>query len=148
MAGSWFQHPQAGYFQRWAGLGISNAGSVAKDNDHVLVDGRWRMHLNCRIYWSAQFFNTDQSCYSKPVKLQLKSRRIVPSQPRLDVGKLKDGKVAEEFVNRLSGDMGVWVFWGILKICGVPSRLPSLMLRWLSWNTPSGEEELSLPTDT
>ena len=38
------------------------------------------------------------------LKSQLKSRRMVPSQPRLDVGKLKDERVAEEFVNRLSGD--------------------------------------------
>ena len=31
---------------------------------------------------------------------------MVPSQPRLDVGKLKDERVAEEFLNRLSGDLG------------------------------------------
>ena len=31
---------------------------------------------------------------------------MVPSQPRLDVGKLKDERVAEEFVNKLSGDLG------------------------------------------
>ena len=31
---------------------------------------------------------------------------MVPSQPRLDVGKLKDEWVAEEFVNRMSGDLG------------------------------------------
>ena len=30
---------------------------------------------------------------------------MVPSQPRLDVGKLKDERVAEEFANRLSGDL-------------------------------------------
>ena len=41
------------------------------------------------------------------LKLQLKSRRMAPSQPRLDVGKLKDERAAEEFVNRLSGDLGV-----------------------------------------
>ena len=37
----------------------------------------------------------------------LKSRRMVPSQPRLDVGMLKDEREAEEFVTRLSGDLGV-----------------------------------------
>ncbi len=42
----------------------------------------------------------------KQLKLQLKSRRMVPSQPSLDVGKLKDERVAEEFANRLSGDLG------------------------------------------
>ena len=34
-----------------------------------------------------------------------KSRRAVPSQPWLDVGKLKDERVAEEFANRLIGDL-------------------------------------------
>ena len=62
------------------------------------------------------------------LKLQLKSRRMVPSQPRLDVGKLKDERVAEEFANILSGDLGSLVLRGILKSCGVPSSPPSLML--------------------
>ena len=31
---------------------------------------------------------------------------MVLSQHQLDVGKLKDERVAEEFVNRLSGDLG------------------------------------------
>uniref|UniRef100_A0A8C4R0V6 C2H2-type domain-containing protein n=1 Tax=Eptatretus burgeri TaxID=7764 RepID=A0A8C4R0V6_EPTBU len=31
---------------------------------------------------------------------------MVPSQPRLDVGKLKDERVAEEVANRLRGDLG------------------------------------------
>ena len=31
---------------------------------------------------------------------------MLPSQPSLDVGKLKDERVAEEFANRLSGDTG------------------------------------------
>ena len=31
---------------------------------------------------------------------------MVPSQPRLDVGKLKDERVAEELAERLSGDLG------------------------------------------
>ena len=31
---------------------------------------------------------------------------MVPYQPRLNVGKLKDERVAEEFANRLSGDLG------------------------------------------
>ena len=30
---------------------------------------------------------------------------MAPSQPRLDVGKLKDKRVAEEVANRLSGDL-------------------------------------------
>ena len=38
VAGSWFQHPQA---HRWTWY--SNAGGVAKEIDHVHVDGHWRM---------------------------------------------------------------------------------------------------------
>ena len=33
---------------------------------------------------------------------------MVPSQPSLDVGKLKDETVAEEFANRLSRDLQGW----------------------------------------
>ena len=43
------------------------------------------------------------------LKLQLKSGRMPewePSQPRLDVDNLKDERVAEEFANRLSRDLG------------------------------------------
>ncbi len=53
---------------------------------------------------------------------------MVPTQHRLDVGKLKDERVVKDFVNWLSADLGVWVLWEILKSCGVPSRPPSLML--------------------
>ena len=72
----------------------------------MLVDGRCRMIQDCRVYWSAQFLNTDHRLVVATLKLQLKSGRMVPSQPRLDVGKLKDERVAEEFANRLSGDLG------------------------------------------
>ena len=55
---------------------------------------------------SAQFLNTDHRLMVSTLKLQLKSRRMVPSQPGLDVGKLKDERIAEEFANKLSGDLG------------------------------------------
>ena len=100
VAGSWFQRPQA---HRWTCY--SNAGGVAKEIDHVLVDGRWRMMKNCRVDRSAQFLNIDHRLVAT-LKLHLKSRRMVPSQPRLDAGKLKDDSVAEESANRLSGDLG------------------------------------------
>ena len=54
------------------------------------------------------------------LKLQLKSGRMVPSQPRLDVDNLKDERVAEEFANRLSRD-----FWG-LDALGNPEELLSV----------------------
>ena len=101
---------------------------MAKEIDHVLVDGRWRMIQNCRVYRSAQFLNTDHRLVVATLKLHLKSRRMVSSQHRLDVGRLKDERVAEEFANKLSGNLGVWVLWEVLKSCGVPSRPLSLML--------------------
>ena len=51
----------------------------------MLVDGRWRMINKCRVDWSAQFHNTDHRLVAT-LKLQLKSGRMVPSQPWLDVG--------------------------------------------------------------
>ena len=42
-----------------------HAGSVAKEIDHVLIDCHWRMLQNCRIYQSAQFFNTDHRLLSQ-----------------------------------------------------------------------------------
>ena len=101
VAGSWFHCPQA---HRWSWY--SNAGGVAKEIGHVLIDGRWRIIQNCRVYRGAQFLNIDHRLVVASLKLQLKSRRMVPSKPRLYVGKLKDERVAEEFVNRLSGDLG------------------------------------------
>ena len=62
------------------------------------------MIQNCRVDRSAQFLNIDHRLVAT-LKLHLKSRRMVPSQPRLDVGKLKDERVDEEFANRLSGDL-------------------------------------------
>ena len=79
---------------------------MAKEIDHVLVDGHWRMIQICSVYQSAQCLNTDHRLALATLKLQLKSGRMVPVQPRLDVGKLKDERVAEEFANRLSGDLG------------------------------------------
>ena len=85
VAGSWFQRPKA-HRCNW----FSNAGGVAKEIDHVLVDGCWRMIQNSRVFRSALFLNTDHRLVVATLKLHLKSRRMVPSQPRLNVGKLKD----------------------------------------------------------
>ena len=72
----------------------------------MLVDGRWRMIQNWRVDRSAQFLNTDHRLVVATQKLHRKSGRMVPSQPRLDVGKLKDKGVAEEFANKLIGFLG------------------------------------------
>ena len=48
VAGSWFQSTEP---HRWTWC--TNAGGVAKEIDHVLVDGRWRMIQNGKVYHSA-----------------------------------------------------------------------------------------------
>ena len=68
---------------------------MAKEIDHVLVDDHWRMIQNCRVYQSAQFLNADDRLVVATLKLQIKSGRLEPSQPRLDVDKLKDERAAE-----------------------------------------------------
>ena len=84
VAGSWFQCPQA-HHRTW----YSIADGEAKEIDHVLIDVHWRRIQKCRVYRSAQFLNADHRLIVATLKLQLKSRIMVPSQPRLDVGKLK-----------------------------------------------------------
>jgi len=49
VADSSFQRPQR---YRWTWY--SNAGCVAKEIDHVLIDGRWRMIQNCSVHRSTQ----------------------------------------------------------------------------------------------
>ena len=73
----------------------------------MLIDGCWRMIQHGRVNRNAQFLNSDHRLVVATLKLQLKSRRMVPSQPRLEVGKLKEERVDEEFANRLIGDLGV-----------------------------------------
>ena len=50
---------------------------------------------------SAQFLRSNHRLVAT-LKLWVKSKRMVSSQPRPDVGMLKDERVAEEFANRLS----------------------------------------------
>jgi len=83
----------------------------------VLVGGFWRMIQNCRVDRSVEFLNTNHRLVVATLKLQLKSGRMVPFQPRMDVGKLKVERVAEEFANRLGGDL-----WG-LGAFGNPEEL-------------------------
>ena len=94
----------------------------------MLVDGRWRMIQNCRVYWSDKFLNTDHRLVEATLRLQLTPRRMAPSQPRLDVGRLNDERVVEEFANRLSGDLGSLGVLGNPEEVWSASRPPSLML--------------------
>ena len=69
VAGSWFLHPQAHCWTLY-----SDAGGVAKEIDHVLIDDHWRMIQKCRVYRSAQFLNNDHRLVVTTLKLQLKEQ--------------------------------------------------------------------------
>ena len=101
VAGSWFQRPER---HRWTWY--SNTGGVAKEIDHVLVDSRWRVLQNCRVFRSAQFLNTDHRLLVATLRLRLKSRRMAPSMPRLDVSRLRDEVVANDFAHELGVRLG------------------------------------------
>ena len=101
VAGSWYQRPER---HRWTWY--SNTGVAAKEIDHVLVDGRWRILQNCRVFRSAQFLNTDHRLLVATLRVRLKSRRLAPSKPRLDVSRLQDAAVANEFACELRDRLG------------------------------------------
>ena len=48
---------------------------------------------DCRVYHDAQFFNTDHRLVVSILKLQFTTGRMVPSQSRLNVSKLKDERL-------------------------------------------------------
>ena len=97
VGGSWFQRPNS-----WRWTWYSNTGRTTKEIDHVLVDGRWRLLQNCRVFRSAQFFNTDHRMLVATLKLRLRvPRRPDAGQIRLDVGRLRDPQVAEAYSKSL-----------------------------------------------
>ena len=68
----------------------------------MLVDGRWRLLQNCRVFRSAQFFTTDHRMLVATLKLRLRvPRRPDAGQIRLDVGRLRDPQVAEAYSKSL-----------------------------------------------
>ena len=114
VGGSWFQRSDS---RRWTWY--SNTGRAEKEIDHVLVDGRWRLLQNCRVFRSAQFFSTDHRLLVATLRLRLRAPRPRASgQARLDVGRLRDPQVAGDFARNLgkrleglttSGDtQGMW----------------------------------------
>ena len=66
---------------------------------------------------------------------------MVASQPRLDVGRLKDERVAEEFTNRPSGDFGGLDALGNPEQLLNASKAAILDVASRSWNSRSGEEK-------
>ena len=98
LTGSWFQRRE---LHRWTWY--SNAGNAAKEIDHILVNGRWRLVRNCRVFRSAQFLNTDHRLLVATLQIRLKSKRL-PSQGAIafDLDKLKDPGVSAGFSQKLN----------------------------------------------
>ncbi len=102
IAGSWFKRSD---LRRWTWY--SNTGVTRKEIDHVLVDGRWRLIENCRVFRSAQFFTSDHRLLVATLKLRLRCpRRATSGQVRLDVGRLRDPDVAQAYATGLAEALG------------------------------------------
>ena len=85
----------------------SNSGGARKEIDHVLVGGRWRLVQNCRVFRSAEFAGTDHRLLVATLKIRLKSRKMAPSnRVRLDVRRLRDESVAQQYKRELAGSLG------------------------------------------
>ena len=75
--------------------------------DRVLVSGRWRLVKNCRVFRSAEFAGTDHRVLVATLKIRLKSRKMAPSnRVRLDVRRLRDDSVAQEYERELAESLG------------------------------------------
>ena len=117
--GSWFERslPRR---QSW----YSNTGRLAKEIDHIPVGGRWRLVQNCRVFRSASFVSADHRLVVATLRLQLKSERLSPSHPRLDVSRLKDPVVAARFADKLGEEWGRQTVRVIPRVCGSLSGIP------------------------
>ena len=97
IAGSWFQRSDPRRYT-WYQRGTS----LRKEIDHVLVDGRWSLLQNCRVFRSANLFSTDHRLLVATLRLRLRTpRRAAPGQQRPDVARLGDPGVAQEFASKL-----------------------------------------------
>ena len=102
IAGSWFQRPDA-----WRWTWYSNEGVTRKEIDHILVDGRWRLLENCRVFRSAQFFSADHRLLVATLKIRLRCpRKAASGQVRLDVSQLGNPDVAQEYATKLAIALG------------------------------------------
>ena len=90
----------------WPVDGFSDHRLIAGLGIQMLVVWQRRLTMCSLMIQNCRVLNTNHRLVIATLKLQLKSGRMVASQPRVDVGKLKDERVAEEFTNRLSGDLG------------------------------------------
>ena len=89
------------------GTWYSNSGDAKEEIDHVLARGLWRLAQKCRVIRSAEFAGTDHILLVATLKIWLKSRKMAPSnQVRLDVRRLQDESVAQEYKRELAESIG------------------------------------------
>ena len=70
---------------------------LTEEIDHVLVEGRWSLLYNCRVFRSSEFAGTDHTILVATLKMRLKFREMAPfNQVRLDVRRVRDESVAQE----------------------------------------------------
>ena len=69
------------------------------------------------FFRSAQFLNTDHRLLVATLRLQLKSRRKALSMPRLDVSRLQDEVVVNDFACELGGRLGDCLLVGAQGRC-------------------------------
>ena len=94
IAGFWYQRSE---LHRWTWY--SNAGGVTKEIDHILVNTRWRIFQNYRVFRDAEFFATDHRLVVATLKLHVKSRKISRYDHNVfHLEKLKDSSCAHEYV--------------------------------------------------
>ncbi|XP_069982670.1 uncharacterized protein [Penaeus vannamei] len=75
ISGSWYQPPDP-HCWMW----YINADNTTKEIDHILVNTRWRILQNCRVYRSAKFCGTDHKLVVATLRVtavRLLSRQIV-----------------------------------------------------------------------
>ena len=116
IAGSWFQRPDLLCTRRRSPVTI----------DYVHVGGRRRLVENCRVFSSAEFTGTNHRFLVATLKIRLKSRTMAPSrQVRLDVRRLRDEIIAQEYKRELAESLGdSVVVGGPLEACPVLQCLP------------------------
>lgn len=102
LAGSWFQRPDG---RRWTLY--SNDHVTTEEIDHVLVDGRWKMVMNCRVVRSAQFFTTDHRLLVTTLRQNFRRpRKAASGLVRVDFGQLERLDVTRGYAERLGQSLG------------------------------------------
>lgn len=78
ISGCWYQCSNP---HHWTWYG--DAGTVAKEINHIFVSTRWRILQNCKVYWTAEFCGTDLRLVVAILRLHFKTPRHSNVYPRV-----------------------------------------------------------------